>query len=104
MQEPARRAAAPVADHPFAVDPVAATLAVLDAIIIAQPRRRRLPPPFGRDPLGPFGARDVMDRAPPHEPPRHAFGRGVNDVDRLGPVEQALGLMPPRARSGRGAM
>ena len=57
----------------------------------AAARDRRLPPPFGRDPLRPFDARDVMHRAPPHEPPRHAFGRGINDVDRLGPVEQALG-------------
>ena len=31
-----------------------------------------------------------MHRAPPHEPPRHAFGRRIDDVDRFGPVEQAL--------------
>ena len=31
-----------------------------------------------------------MDRAPPHEPARHAFGRRIDDVDRFGPVEQAL--------------
>ena len=64
---------------------------ILDAVIIAQPRRRGLPPPFGRDPFGPFGAGDVMHGAPPHEAARHAFGRRVNDVDRFGPVEQALG-------------
>ena len=29
--------------------------------------------------------------APPHEPPRHAFGGRINHRDRLRPVEQALG-------------
>ena len=96
MNEPVGCPAAPVAGQPFAEDPVAAALAVLDAIIIAQPRRGGLAPPFGRDPFGPFDSRDVVHRAPPHEAPRHALGRGVDDVDRLGPVEQVVGSRPRR--------
>ena len=95
-------AAAAVADQAFAVDPVAPPGHVLDPVIIAQPRRRRLAPPFGRDPLGPLDARNVMHRAPPHEPPRHAFGRRINDVDRFGPVEQALGALSPLSLRGEG--
>src|SRR3954468_13674335 len=81
VNEPIGQPAAAVADQPFAIDPVAAAFGILHAIIIAQPRRRGLAPPFGGDPLRPLDAGDVMHRAPPPEPPRHAFGRGVNDVD-----------------------
>src|SRR3954465_3211206 len=90
MDEPAGGAAAAVADQALAVNPVAAAGAVFDAIIIAQPRRGRLAPPFGRDPLRPLGPRDVMHGAAPYEPPRHALGCRINDGDRFGPVEQAL--------------
>src|SRR5436309_3392345 len=102
MDEPIGRSAAAVSDQPLAIDPVAAPLGVLDAVIIAQPRRRSLPPPFGRDPLRPLDAGDVMHRAPPHEPPRHAFGRRVDDMDRLGPVEQFLWSPLPCKGGGRG--
>jgi len=40
---------------------------------------------------GAFNPRNVVHRAPPHEPSRHAFRRGVDHVDRLRPIEQALG-------------
>src|SRR5437868_11478367 len=63
-----------------------------------------LPPPLRRDPLGPLHTHDVMHRPPPHEPPRHAFGGGVNDIDRFRPVEETLGAIPLRARSGRGTI
>src|SRR5207302_11196294 len=103
MDEPGRQPPAAVADQALAVDPVAAAISVLDAIIIAQPRRRWLPPPFGRDPLRTFGARDVVDRTAPDEPPRHPFGGGVKDVDRFGPIEQALRpFFPPLDFEGRG--
>src|SRR3954454_24880987 len=102
MDEPIGSAAAAVADQALAINPVAPASSILDAIIIAQPRRRGLAPPFGRDPLGPFGAGDVMHRAPPYEPTRHAFGRRVNHVDRLGPVEQALRPFSPLDVEGRG--
>src|SRR5438270_2018342 len=95
MDEPGRSAAAAVAGEALAVDPVAATLDILDSIIIAQPGGRGLAPPFGRDPLGPLGAGDVVHRASPHEPPRHAFRSRIDDVDRLGPVEQALWARKP---------
>ena len=39
MDEPVGRAAAAVADQAFAINPVAAAFGVLDAVIIAQPRR-----------------------------------------------------------------
>src|SRR5881398_2340049 len=91
VDEPGGSAAASVADHTFAIDPVAAAGRILDLVIVAEPAGRRLAPPFRRDSLGPLGAGDVVHRATPHEPPWHAFGRRVNDVDRLGPVEQALG-------------
>src|SRR6185503_2003722 len=103
VDEPVGRSAAPVASEAFAVDPVATALSVLDAVIIAQPRARRLPPPFGRDPLGAFRADDVMDRAAPDEASRHPFGRRINDVDRLGPVEEFL-RSPPLHLQGRGTM
>src|SRR5438477_10677819 len=74
VDEPARRPAAPVADQAFAINPVAPPGRVLDSVIIAQAAARRLPPPFGRDPLGPFDPGDVVHRPPPHEAPRHAFG------------------------------
>src|SRR5215213_3671211 len=90
VDEPIGSAAAAVSNQPFAVDPVAAAVRILDAVVIKQPRRRGLPPPFRRDSLRPLHARDVMNRAPPHEPPRHAFRGGIDDVDCLGPVEQAL--------------
>src|SRR6185369_6353530 len=90
VDEPGWKAAAPITNQTLAIDPVAAAIRVLDAVIVAQPRRRWLPPPFGRDPLGSFDTGDVMDGAPPHEPPRHAFRRRINDVYRLGAVKQAL--------------
>src|SRR5438309_11935047 len=60
VDEPIGQPAAPVADQSLAIDPVAAAVRVLDSIIIAQPRRRGLAPPFGRDPLRPFDAGNVM--------------------------------------------
>src|SRR5437763_8227312 len=103
MDEPGRQAPAAVADQALAVDPVAAAGSVFDAVIIAQPRRRWLPPPFGRDPLRTFGARDVVHRTAPDEPPRHALGGGVNHVDRFGSIEQALRpFFPPLDFDGRG--
>src|SRR5690242_15748120 len=77
VDEPLGQAAAAVADHPFAVDPVTAAGLILDAIIIAQTRGRSLAPPFGRDPLRPLDAGDVVNRSPTHEAARNAFGRGI---------------------------
>ena len=104
VQIPVGSAAAAVADEAFAIDPVTAAGLVLDPVIIAQVARRGLAPPFGRDPLRAFGAGDVMHRAPPHESPRHAFGRRIDDVDRLGTVEKAMGAMKllPGRRPRRG--
>ena len=64
-------AAAAVADQAEAVDPVAAALAVLDPVIVAQPRGALLAPPFGGDPLGPFDARRPRAR-------RRASGSGAD--------------------------
>ena len=61
VQEPQGRAAAAVADHAFAIDPVAPAGFVLDPVIIAKPRGRPLAPPFRRDPLRPLDPRDVVD-------------------------------------------
>src|SRR5690348_8167691 len=45
-----------------------------------------------------------MDGTTPHEPPRHAFRRRIDDVDCFGAVEQALRApeLLPELRSGRG--
>src|SRR5690242_4233094 len=85
---PIGQSAAPIANQALTKNPVTAALAILDAVIVAQPSRRRLPPPFGSNPLRPFDPRDVMHRTPPDEAARHAFGRRINDVDRFRPVEQ----------------
>src|SRR5216117_2804044 len=82
-------AAAAVAGQALAINPVAAASGVLDLVIIAQPRGRRLPPPLGRDPFRPFGAGDVMDSASPDEAPGHTLGSGVDDSNRFRTVEQA---------------
>src|SRR4051794_39582793 len=55
VDEPGGSAAASVADHTFAIDPVAAAGRILDLVIVAEPAGRRLAPPFGRDSLGPLG-------------------------------------------------
>src|SRR3954471_23295826 len=91
MDEPIGQPATAVADQAFAIDPVAPAARILDAIIIAQPRRRRLSPPFGRDPLRSRDARNVMDRASPDEAARHAFRGRIDDIDGLGAIEHALG-------------
>ena len=92
MDEPIGQPAPAVGDRALAVDPVSASDRILDAVIIAEPSRRRLPPPFGSDTLGSLGARDIVDCATPDEAPRHAFGSGVNDVDCFRTIEQAWGL------------
>src|SRR5690348_8025902 len=96
VDEPGWDPATAIVDQAFAVDPVAPPLRIFDPIIIAQPRRRGLPPPFRGNALGSFGPRDVVHGAAPNEPPRHALRGCIDDVDRLRTVEQALG--PGRAR------
>src|SRR6476660_1809050 len=86
VNEPDGHTAASITDEAVAVDPVAAALRILDPVIIAQPARRGLAPPFRRDAFRAFDAGNVMHRASPDEPPRHAFGCRIDDVDRFRPV------------------
>ena len=60
MQIPGRRPAPPITDHAFAINPEAPAGCILDPVIITQARVGRGAPPFGRDALGPFDARDQV--------------------------------------------
>src|SRR5687768_10757014 len=95
MDEPRRHAPAAITNHPFAVDPVAASGRILDLIIIAQTSARWLAPPFRSDPLGPRDAGDVVHGSAPDEAAGQTFRGRIDDRDGLGPVEQALGSAPP---------
>src|SRR5689334_417285 len=56
VDEPAGQPAAAVPDQTLAIDPVPPPAGILDAVIVAQPRRRGRTPPFGCDPLGSLDA------------------------------------------------
>src|SRR5581483_9212245 len=102
MQEPARRVRTVVQALP--VEPEAPALAVLDAVVIAQPRGvGGLAPPFAEDALGIVGGADPVQAPAPAELQRRIVGNRRDRLDRLGPREQPH-RTEPRGTPGLAAL